>query len=212
MKKSKMIRKNVNKRSKKKSLAFILIIIIILSFNLFSTFNLFTQQNSLYNDKKLKFNGLWASLELTNPGEVNNSLFTHSASISVKGRLHNKINASVDTSGINVAIEVNDIMDMGYTDITDIDGNFSINYIINPLLDVYTAHKIEVMVTDTGLPGDIEYLDFYMINVNATSYFDIISNDNPSTPKLTEEIFNLNGYLNYDNNIGIPFESVNYYW
>jgi hypothetical protein len=213
MKKSKRLRKSVKRRTKKKSLAFILtIIFIVLFINLFTSFNLFTQQNSLYNKKNPKVNGFWATLELTNPGEVNNSLFTHSTSISVKGRLYNKINGSVDTSGINVAIEVDDVVDMGFTDITNIDGNFSINYIIDPLLDVYLTHKIEVIVTDTGLPGDIEYLDFYMISVNATSYFNIISNDDPSIPKLTGEDFNLKGYLNYDNDNGIPFVNVNYYW
>ncbi|MBY8989442.1 MAG: hypothetical protein KGD58_01705 [Candidatus Lokiarchaeota archaeon] len=156
----------------------------------------------------------WATLELTNPGEVNNTRFTHYAAISVRGHLYNKIDGTNKT-GINVAIEVDDIIDMGFTDVTDGNGNFDINFVIDGNLDVYTSHKIEVAVTDSepGGPGsEIEYPHFYMINVNATSYFSIISNDNPSTPKLTEEMFNLNGYLYYDNNNGIPFVSVNYFW
>ncbi|MHA2037937.1 MAG: hypothetical protein ACW98X_15985 [Promethearchaeota archaeon] len=158
----------------------------------------------------------WATLDLTNPGEVNNSLFTHYTSISVKGRLYNKISGE-NKSGINVAIEVDDVLDMGYTDQTDLNGQFDINYIIDGLLDIYSSHKIEVVVTDTepGGPGsEIEYPHFYTIFVNATSFFDInfVSSDDPSVAKLTEETFNVVGNLKYDNGQGIPFVSVNYYW
>ncbi|MFX1323906.1 MAG: hypothetical protein ACFE8N_03045 [Promethearchaeota archaeon] len=158
----------------------------------------------------------WATLDLTNPGEVNNSLFTHYDSISVKGRLYNKIDGT-NKPGINVAIEIDDIVDMSYTDITDINGQFDINYIIDGFLDVYSSHKIEVVVIDTepGGPGsEIEYHHFYTIYVNATSFFDINfgSSDNPATPKLTEEDFNFMGYLKYDNGQGITFANVNYYW
>ncbi|MHA2282467.1 MAG: hypothetical protein ACXAC5_16610 [Promethearchaeota archaeon] len=158
----------------------------------------------------------WATLDLTNPGEVNNSLFTHFTSISVKGRLYNKISGE-NKSGINVAIEVNDAVDMSYTDITDVNGQFDINYIIDGFLDIYTSHKIEVVVTDTepGGPGsEIEYPHFYTIYINATSFFDLdlMSSDDPSVAKLTEEIFTVVGSLKYDNGQGIPFVSVNYYW
>jgi hypothetical protein len=157
----------------------------------------------------------WATLDLTNPLAINNSRFTHYSSITVKGRLYNKINESIDTSGVNIAIEVDDIVDMGFTNVTGPNGYFSIRYTIDPFLDVYLSHKLEVVVTDTepGGPGsEIEYHHFYTIYTNAMSYFDIISHDDISTPKLTEEDFNLNGYLNYDNGNGIPFVNVNYYW
>ncbi|MFX1377847.1 MAG: hypothetical protein ACFFA4_02030 [Promethearchaeota archaeon] len=156
----------------------------------------------------------WATLDLTNPSEVNNSRFTHSEFISVKGHVYNKIDKT-NKSGINVAIEIDDSVDLSYTDITDGWGRFNINYMIDPLLDIYSSHKIEVIVTDTepGGPGsEIEYHHFYIINVNATSYFDIISYDDLSNPKLTEEDFNLNGFIYYDNGNGIPFVSVSYYW
>jgi hypothetical protein len=86
---------------------------------------------------------------------------------------------------------------------------------IDPSLDIYSSHKIDVIVTDSepGGPGsEIEYIDFYTIEVNATSYFSIVSHDDVSIPKLTEEDFNLNGFLYYDNGNGIPSVSVNYYW
>ena len=156
----------------------------------------------------------WATLELTNPSEVHTKRFYHSSSVSIKGHLYNKIDGS-NKSGVNVAIEVDDILDMGYTDITDSWGQFDINYIIDPTLDIYSSHKIEVMVTDSepGGPGsEIEYLDFYTIEVNATSYFTIDSHDDTSIPKLTGEDFNLDGSLYYDNGNGISSVSVNYFW
>ncbi len=168
------------------------------------------------NKEKPKMSWFWATLDLTNPGEVNNSLFTHFTLIHVKGRLYDKI-SGLNKSGINVAIEVDDVVDMRYTDITDVNGLFDISYIIDEFLDIYTSHKIEVIVTDTepGGPGsEIEYPHFYTIFVNASSFFDIdlVSTDDPSVAKLTEEIFNVVGNLRYDNGQGIPFVSVNYYW
>ncbi|GAG57309.1 unnamed protein product [marine sediment metagenome] len=120
-------------------------------------------------------------------------------------------------SGSNVAIEVDDVVDMGYTDITDANGQFDISYTIDEFLDVFTSHKIEVIVTDTepGGPGsEVEYPHFYTIFVNATSnfYIDSVSSDNPSVAKLTGENFNIVGSINFDNGQGIPFASVNYYW
>ncbi|MFX0030959.1 MAG: hypothetical protein ACFE8B_17225 [Candidatus Hermodarchaeota archaeon] len=210
-----IIKRKINQRSKKKLITLTLILLFfIVSLNLFTITNFLTNHNTAYNEKSPRLSWFWATLELTNPGEVNNSRFTHYSAISVKGRLYNKIDGS-NKSGINVAIEVDDSVDMGFTDITDSNGRFDINYIIDGNLDVYTSHKIEVIVTDSepGGPGsEVEYLDFYMIDVNATSYFDIISNDNPSIPKLTGEDFNVNGNLNFDNNNGIPLVSVNYYW
>ncbi len=193
---------------------FLIILTIIISFNSIS--NLFFNNNNNKTNSNPEMSGfLWATLDLTNPLEVNNSRFTHYASIVVKGRLYNIFNESIDTSGVNVAIEIDDIVDMGFTNVTGLNGYFIIRYTIDPYLDVYSSHKVEVIVTDTepGGPGsEIEYHHFYTIYVNATSYFNIISHDDTSTPKLTEEAFNLNGYLYFDNGNGIPFMSVNYFW
>jgi hypothetical protein len=212
------IRKSEHKHFIKRKLSALLIIIffsIIIS-NIFSTNYSNIENSHLNNNEKPKISWFWATLDLTNPGEVNNSVFTHYTSISVKGRLYNKISGE-NKSGYNVAIEVNDIVDLSYTDVTDPNGQFDINYIIDEFLDVYSSHKIEVVVTDTepGGPGsEIEYLHFYTIFANATSYFDINigASDDTSVAKLTEEVFNVVGNLRFDNGQGIPFETVNYYW
>ncbi len=201
----------LRKRSKMIGILFISLIIFI---NFTSFTNLTFKETYPDSKNKPKMSWFWATLDLTNPGEVNNSIFTRSTYISVKGRIYNKIDNS-SKSFVNVAIEVDDIVDLGYTDITDGWGRFDINYLIDPSIDIYSSHKIEVTVTDSepGGPGsEIEYHDFYIIYINATSYFNITSHDNPSIPKLTEEDFNLNGFLNYGNRSGIPSASVNYYW
>ncbi|MFW9821690.1 MAG: hypothetical protein ACFFE4_02065, partial [Candidatus Thorarchaeota archaeon] len=199
----------------------VLILIILIFFtltipNLLVINQTFNADYSLNTKEKPKTSWFWATLDLTNPSEINNSLFTHYTSISVKGRLYNKISGE-NKSGYNVAIEVDDVVDMGYTDQTDPNGQFDINYVIDGLLDIYTSHKIEVVVTDNepGGPGsEVEYPHFYIIYVNATSYFDIDfgSTDDPNVAKLTGEDFNIVGSLKYDNGQGIPFVSVNYYW
>ena len=147
----------------KRKLSVLLIIIffsLIIS-NIFFTNYSNIEYTPLNNDKeKPKLSWFWATLDLINPGEVNNSMFTHSTSMSVKGRLYNKISGE-NKSGYNVAIEVNDVVDLSYTDVTDLNGQFDISYIIDEFLDVYSSHKIEVTVNDSepGGPGsEIEYL------------------------------------------------------
>ncbi|MHA2101749.1 MAG: hypothetical protein ACW99A_24135, partial [Candidatus Kariarchaeaceae archaeon] len=194
----------------------LLLILIFFSSSIgyFTAFSVFTEYPSPYSKEKPKMSWFWATLDLTNPGEVNNSMFTHYNFISVRGRIYNKIDQS-NKSGVNVAIEVNDAVDIGYTDTTDINGRFDLNYQIDGNLDIYSAHKIEVVVTDSepGGPGsEIEYHHFYIIYVNATSDIVIISNDDTSVPKLPGEYYNFIGSLNYDNGQGIPSASVNYYW
>ena len=199
---------------KKLSALIVLLIFLCVSLNYFTTINLFTGNSTPYSKENPRMSWFWATLDLTNPSEVNNSMFTHYNFISVKGRIYNKIDQS-NKSGVNVAIEVNDIVDMAYTDTTDLNGRFDINYQIDGNLDIYSSHKIEVVVSDSepGGPGsEIEYHDFYTIYVNATSDIVITSNDDTSIPKLPGESYNFIGSLNYDNGQGIPSATVNYYW
>ncbi len=202
--------------NRKLSAFIIFIFLSVIISNIFVTNYSYNENPAHSNKEKPKMSWFWATLDLTNPVEVNNSLVTHFTSISVKGHLYNKI-FSENKVGINVALEVDDVVDMGYTDVTDTNGLFDINYIIDEFLDIYSSHKIEVIVTDfePGGPGsEIEYSHFYTIYVNATSFFDIdlVSSDDPSVAKLTGEDFNVVGNLRYDNAQVIPFVNVNYYW
>ncbi|MFX0009633.1 MAG: hypothetical protein ACFE9R_04910, partial [Candidatus Hermodarchaeota archaeon] len=58
-------------------------------------------------------------------------------------------------------------------------------------------------------PDTVEYRTYYEININTTSYFDIIGTP---TPQLGGELFNPNGYIRMADGSGIPFTSVNYQW
>ncbi|KKN42734.1 hypothetical protein LCGC14_0710320 [marine sediment metagenome] len=207
-------KKSFHRLEKRLSAIILIFIFFGIVFNILSNSSLINKNLSHHIDKNPKLSFLWATLDMTNPGEVNNTQFYHSTVISVEGRIYNRIDNSSKQS-INVAIEVDDVVDMSYTDATDPQGRFDINYIVDPFLDIYSSHKIEVFVTDVepGGPGsEIEYHHFYTIFVNATSYFDIPSYDDPTIPKLTGEDFSLDGFLRYDNGNGISSEIVNFYW
>ncbi len=190
------------------------IIFFILFINLTFIFNLHFSQNGFisFNDENPKNSATWATLDLTNPAEINNTQFPHNSTISIKGRLYIDIPPTFPgISGYNVSIEIDDVLDIRYKNITDINGYFQINYIIDPSLDVYSSHKLNVSVIDST-PSEVEYPDFYIINVNTTSYFDIVSYDDPTIPKLTEEYFAIDGYLKNGNGTGLSDEEVYYYW
>ncbi|MFX1490225.1 MAG: hypothetical protein ACFFBI_13825, partial [Promethearchaeota archaeon] len=171
----------------------------------------FTDNNNTFNSNDPECSGaIWATLDLTNPGEINNSRFTHSSIIPIKGRLYNWI-TNDSKIGYAVAIEVDTVLYSGFNDITDLNGKFQIDYTIDPNLDIYTSHEITVRVTTDPTPGDVEYHHHYNIFVNTTSYFDLIPDD-ITIPKLTGEDFNLNGHLRYGNDNGISFGTVYYYW
>ena len=191
-----------------------LIFLILINISFITNFLYDDDKNHPLNNKNPKLSWEWATLDLTNPLEVNNSLCTHNNFISIKGRVYNKADQT-NKSGLNVAIEVDYTLDMGYTDVTESNGNFDISYRVDPLLDIYLPHRIEVKVTDSepGGPGsEIEYHHFYTIYVNTTSYFDIVSYDDPTIPKLTEEYFAINGFLRDGGDSGLSFEEVYYYW
>lgn len=191
-----------------------LILLVLINISFFTYFHYNDEKSHLLNNKNPKLSWEWATLDLTNPSEVNNSWFTHNTIISIKGRVYNKANESIDTSGLNVAIEVDYTLDGTYTDVTDSNGNFDISYIVDPLLDIYLPHRIEAKVTDSepGGPGsEIEYHHFYTIYVNTTSSFEEVSYDDLA-PKLTEEYLVIDGYLRDADGKGLSSEEVYYYW
>ena len=201
---------------KRKNLFLISFFIFLILINISFITNLFHNNDEKHplNDKNLRLSWRWATLDLTNPLEINNSRFTHNSDISIKGRVYNIANESIDTSGLNVAIEVDYILDMNYTDVTDFNGNFNISYTIDPLLDIYLSHRIEVKVTDPepgGPDSEIVYHDFYTIYVNTTSSFEEVFYDDQA-PKLTEEYLAISGFLKDGGDSGLSFKNVDYYW
>lgn len=160
-------------------------------------------------DQIVKSAGIWATLDLNRTSSVNGSEFTHGTLIKIQGRLFNRIGGD-GKPGYTVAIEVNDIVDSNFNDITDSGGYFQIDYTINPSLDIYSTHKIEATVIDST-PDNVEYRTHYMIDVNTTSFFDY---NEPFQAKLLGEFFDFDfdDYLRYFDGTGIPFSTINYFW
>ncbi len=170
--------------------------------------NLLNSYSNSVQDNRVKISGIWATLDLTNPIGINNSRFTHNSIINVQGRLFNRI---FDTGKENytIAIEIDDIVYSSITGITDSNGDFQIDYTIDPSLDIYSSHKIEALVISP--PDSVEYRTYYSISVNTTSYFDVNA---PIDAKLIGEFFDFDAddYLRYLDGTGIPFSSINYFW
>ena len=199
---------------RRKNLVLISFLIFLILINIGFITNFFDTYNKKYpsNDKNLRLSWEWATLDLTNPLEVNNSWFTHNTVISIKGRVYNKVDQT-NKSGLNVAIEINS-EETGDTGVTDSNGNFDISYTVDPLLDIYTTHRIEAKVTDPepGGPGsEIEYHHFYIIYVTTTSSFEEVFYHSQA-PKVTEEYLTIDGYLRDAGGSGLSNEEVYYYW
>lgn len=169
-------------------------------------------QNKTYQSEdreNLNLSGTWATLDL-NPSAFNGTRIQTGNIISVQGRLWNRI-TGIGKDGNNVAIEIDGILHPGFSDTTSTGGYFQIDYTISNSLNVFKDHRLEVKVTDSGLPGDIEYRTHYDINVRTSSFFEI---HDPTDPTLLGEVYSFeNGcYLRYENGTGIAFHSFDYYW
>jgi hypothetical protein len=190
----------------------ILVICILILFPTIASFQSLNYQLIDYQNQNLKSSGIWATLDLNRTSAINESLFTHDTLISVQGRLFNRIPPGGEGKpNYTVAIEVDDVVYSSFSDVTDIDGYFQIDYVINPSLNIYSSHKIEAIVMSPTPPDNVEYRTHYIIYVNTTSYFDV---NPPSSAKLIGEYFDFDfdDYLRYFGGTGIPFSIINYYW
>ncbi len=180
-----------------------------LFFSILFLFSLnYIKTNITYIDNKnLKKSGIWATLDLIDIYNVNNSRHPHNNLIQIYGRLYNRI-WDDGKQGYTVALKIDGILYPGINDDTDLNGYFQINYNVTPSLDVYISHTIEAEVTDST-PDNVEYRTYLLIFVNTTSYFDV---QDPFSASLHGEFFNFDGYLNFQNGMGISNAFVNYYW
>jgi hypothetical protein len=203
-----MIKKYYSHKNNKKIKGILVLISIFIISPALADLNILSHYSNNVNDDSVKSSGIWATLDLTNPIGINNSRFTHNSLINVQGRLFNRI---FDTGKVNytVAIEIDDIVYSSITDVTDSNGDFQIDYTIDPSLNIYSSHKIEVLVISP--PDNVEYRTYYSIFVNTTSYFDVNA---PFGAKLIGESFDFDAddYLRYLDGTGIPSSPINYFW
>ncbi|MFW9876359.1 MAG: hypothetical protein ACFFG0_24960 [Candidatus Thorarchaeota archaeon] len=146
---------------------------------------------------------------------INNATYSHNSTIIIKGKTFKPLPPPPpydNLQDINVALVVDGFLDYRYNSTSDPLGEFQINYRIPFTMDVYSPHKIEVECIDDLGTDDIIPINFFIINVNATSIFDITYVDD--YPKIPGEDFRVEGYLRYDNmnGIGISGAQINYHW
>ena len=160
-----------------------------------------------YNQEEPNSSGFWATLRLDDPMGINNTWLSTNSDINIQGRLYNFFDG-LGKPGYTVIIYVDGNPYPSFNDITNETGDFDIAFTVDPFLDVFTPHTLDVIV-DTPPPGDIDYISYFNISVSTTSYFELFD---PMDPKILGETFSFEGYLRYENGNGIPFETLNYYW
>jgi len=164
--------------------------------------------NSEYNYDEPKSSGIWATLDLDDPPGINETTHQTNSVINVQGRLYNLFDG-LGKSGYTVIIYVDGTPYSSFNDVTNGNGDFNIAFTVDPFLDIYTPHIIEVFVDNPIPPGDVDYTSFYIITINTSSYIELFE---PSEPKILGEFLEFEGYLRYENGNGIPFETLNYHW
>ncbi len=159
------------------------------------------------NEITPKISAKWY-LNLTNY-VINNTRHYHNDTIPIRGRLH-----YINTTGIpgySILVIIDDQFEYPkFNDTTNVNGEFHINFTIPYSMNIYQTHKIQVKIIEST-PATIQLKNHFVISTNATSDLDLeIFNKN--IPQLAGGIINIPGYLNYDNNSGIPNTLVDYYW
>ena len=156
----------------------------------------------------LEPSGFWATLDLYDPMGINNTRHPTNSVINIQGRLYNLFDG-YGKEGYTVIIYVDGSPYSSFNDITDGTGSFNIPYTVDPFLDLYTPHILEVVVESPTPPGNVDYTSYFNFSVSTSSYFELYD---PIVAKFLGEDLEFEGYLRYESGLGISFESVNYYW
>ena len=156
---------------------------------------------------------LIGKLNITNY-QINGSRFYHNDVVPVEGKLYEESPPPppyFNMSNYNVCVVLDGIQMLQFNDITDIYGNFRINFSVPYNWNIYSIHIIQVEVTDDIGDNIIEQLNKLVLFSNATSYFDIDSY-NQNSPLLAGTNYRVPGYLRYDNGTVLSSESITYNW
>jgi hypothetical protein len=178
---------------------------------LFSNILIFQANNKSISIKNypedLNSSGFWATLDVYDSG-INNTRHQTNSIINIQGRLYNLFDG-LGKSDYTVIIYVDGTPYSNFNDITDAGGNFSIAYTIDDSLNVFISHTLEVIVESPTPPGNVDYTSYLNIDINTTSNIEL---NDPTEAKMLGENLEFEGYLRYENGLGISFEPLNYYW
>ncbi len=202
------------KRKKVSQIIFLLIIIFTISISLLNRKANFVYlnniQKSIENIDTPKISAFYASINITNY-QLNNTRHLHNDIITIKGTL--KYNNGTGVKFTDVAIFVDNVIYPQFNNITDLNGDFQIDFRIPFNFDVFSisGYRIQANVTDPSR-GNVFKENFLIIFANATSIFDITYRE--GIPKIPGEDNRIEGYLRFDNinGNGIPNAQINYNW
>lgn len=198
---------------------FIILIFFTFSFCFIENYNILSQNkfDDIHNKDigiNLKGSSVIGVINLTNYW-INNTRHYRNSTVTIEGKIYKPLPPPPpydNLSGVNVAIVVDGFLNSNYTATSDIDGEFQINYRIPFTMDVFSSYKIEVVYIDDLGIDTIYSLNFFIINIIASSYL-----DDPTytdIPYVTGESLALSGHLRYnnENGAGIPNAQINYNW
>ena len=211
-----MLRIKLRIKKKKKNISIVIFSIIIIFTVSISLINrsvnfvdLNNTQRSIDNRDTPKISAFWASINITNY-QLNNTRHLHNETILIKGNL--KDNNGTGVQFTDIAIFVDNTLYPQFNNITDLNGDFQIEFRIPFSFDIFSlsGYKIQVNVTDAS-KGNVFKENYLVIFANATSFLNANYID---IPYLTGEGLALSGYLRYnnENGTGIPSAQINYSW
>ena len=213
-----MLKIKLRNKKKRKNISigiFLIIIIFTVSISLINRsvnfVDLNNTQRSIDNRDTPKISAFWASINITNY-QLNNTRHLHNDTITINGNLEYAKNGT-GVQFTEVAIFVDNDLYPQFNNITNLNGDFQINFRIPFSFDVFSlsGYKIQANVTDASR-GNVFKENFLTIFANATSVFDITNREN--ILKIPGEDFRIEGFLRFDNinGNGIPDAQINYNW
>ncbi|TFF98317.1 MAG: hypothetical protein EU547_01930, partial [Promethearchaeota archaeon] len=147
---------------------------------------------NFYENDNINTSSVIGFIELTSDG-INGKRYYHNQHFTLEGDLNRTLGSD---EGYIVAIVINSQIYSLYNDTTDATGFFQIDYTVSDSLNVYLDHNINVTVISDIGPNDFICTNEYTIQVNATSYFEVGTQEDK--PYFAEESFDPNAFLRYD--------------
>ncbi len=189
-------------------LIFLTLTYTLLNYDLSSTqdgYRDYSKSNQKVDEGTIETSSLWGFVNLTNNIEINNTQHYQNETIPIKGELLDGLLNGIQ--GFLMEIYIDGIKYSNFSDTTDSNGDFTINFVIPLSLNIYASHIIEADVQNPL--GTVELLNYFTIFTNTTSHFDVYTQN---MPQPAGGFYEIPSYLRYTNNSGIPFQQIQSSW
>lgn len=162
--------------------------------------------NPSFSEDEPKISAYWGEIELTNV-IINNTYLSTGDTLVVNGRL-TQIYPFQGIDNLEVRLRIDNQVYPTVNNKTAGGGYFSLDtFIIPGNMNIYSSHLVDVVVVT---PNTVDS-EFYIININTTSYFDNVVVDNTMS-YLQGESFSVAADLLLENTTGVPSVSINADW